>query len=529
MKYFYRIVCLIIMCFSFMSFVSAREIKKTVVAEVNNAIFVNIIETSDRGYFGVGYNLPDSKYAIPAQYAVKLDKNGKVEWEYRDDYIFSALVHVQETNDNGFVVVGSLGDPSSCNIIKFDKEGNVEWENKRCVASDSVQYVSGSSYSNVLVDGSDIIAVGSTSYNSSGTSFSGGFIAKFDNDGNVLWKKEAPTAATGYSNIVKISDGSYLAIGSIRKTNTCIYMVNYSKDGNVISEKTQCEDGKDVSLINIYDYDGKTYFVIRVGGKSYNFEYSVGTSTTSTTKKIGGDYYYIPYDNGLKYDEKIKLIGNDTKEAEFGFRRDFAFYFDYLLNDYYLGNDTYYFDIYTFNVDLAFYDYEKNLLLEDSIKVSSMVENKDDDSLLASSILYNEEATKNSEIYKSKILLYELMYDVEKNDSNNGAFDVEQNSNLGKITVTPDVGYVLGSITIVDSNGNNIDYYEEDGYYYFEMNDDVTVNVTYKVDELKNTVNNTDKEENPETNDISSLMILVLVVALVIYYCSYTGIKKKSI
>ena len=28
---------------------------------------------------------------------------------------------------------------------------------------------------------------------------------------------------------------------------------------------------------------------------------------------------------------------------------------------------------------------------------------------------------------------------------------------------------------------------------------------------------------------ISSLMILVLVVALVIYYCSYTGIKKKSI
>ena len=70
---------------------------------------------------------------------------------------------------------------------------------------------------------------------------------------------------------------------------------------------------------------------------------------------------------------------------------------------------------------------------------------------------------------------------------------------------------------------------EEDGYYYFEMNDDVTVNVTYKVDELKNNVNNADKEENPETNDISNLMILVLVVALVIYYCSYTGIKKKSI
>ena len=45
-----------------------------------------------------------SKKYNPANPTVKLDKNGKVEWEYRDDYIFSALVHVQETNDNGFVV-----------------------------------------------------------------------------------------------------------------------------------------------------------------------------------------------------------------------------------------------------------------------------------------------------------------------------------------------------------------------------------------------------------------------------------------
>ena len=530
MKYFYRIVCLIIMCFSFMSFVSAREIKKTEIAEIDNSLFTNIIETEDGGYFAAGSNFVDDSWSFPAQFAIKLDKNGKVEWEYRDDYIFSMFSRIMETKD-GYVAVGSLGDPSSCNIIKFDKEGNVEWENKRCVASDSVQYVSGSSYSNVLVDGSDIIAVGSTSYNSSGTSFSGGFIAKFDNDGNVLWKKEAPTASTGYGNIIMLSDNTYLVTGSLRKSssNICGYIVNYDKEGKVLSEITQCEDGKDVIFEDVYNYNNTYYIVTRLGGKSYTFELSGDNWSVSNNKKIGGDYYVVEYNDGLKYDNKLWLVGNSVMEANFNFRKDYVFLYDYLLPDFYLGNDTYSYDMFIYNADIEFYDYDKNLLFEERIKVSDMASNKTSDRVLVSSVVYNEKAEKNSELYTSKILLYELMYDVEKNDSKNGAFDVEQNSNLGKITVTPDVGYVLGSITIVDSNGNNIDYYEEDGYYYFEMNDDVTVNVTYKVDELKNNVNNVDKEENPETNDISNLMILVLVVALVIYYCSYTGLKKKSI
>ena len=76
MKKLNKSICLLILCFSFISFVSAKELRKTEIAEVNNALFVNIIKTSDGGYFGVGYNLPESKYAIPAQYAVKLDKSG---------------------------------------------------------------------------------------------------------------------------------------------------------------------------------------------------------------------------------------------------------------------------------------------------------------------------------------------------------------------------------------------------------------------------------------------------------------------
>ena len=531
MKKLNKSICLLILCFSFISFVSAKELRKTEIAEVNNALFVNIIKTSDGGYFGVGYNLPESKYAIPAQYAVKLDKSGKVEWEYRDDYFFSALLRVQETNDNGFVVVGALGDPSSCNIIKFDKEGNVDWENKRCVANDTGQYVSSSSYNDVLVDGSDIIAVGSTSYSSSETSFSGGFIAKFDKNGNVLWKKEAPSAATGYGNIVMLSDGTYLAVGSIRNTNACIYMVNYGKDGKVISEQTQCEDGKDLSLINIYNYEGKIYFVSRIGGKNYSFEYSEGTSTTSTTKKIGGDYYVVEYDNGLRYDEKVRLVGNDTKEAEFGFRKDFAFYFDYLLDDYYLGNDTYYFDIYTFDAGLAFYDYGQNLLLEENVKVTSIFENKDADNLLIGNVSYDKDATKNTEMFKSKILLYEMVYEIEKKETINGTYNVELDGTLGKITVVPDEGYVLGEIKIIDSNGNIVDYYEKDGYYYFEMNDDVTVNVSY---ELKEESSNEDveddlKEDNPETSDISLEMIIILISAIALYIVAYKGLKGKSI
>lgn len=532
MKLFNKCIYLLIICFGFMSFVSAREIKKTEIAEIDNSLFTNIIETEDGGYFAAGSNFVDDSWVFPAQFAIKLDKNGKVEWEYRDDYIFSMFSRIKETKD-GYVAVGSLGDPSYCNIIKFDKNGEILWEGKRCVVPDSVQYESSSSFNDVLVDDTDIIAIGSTNYNYSGGSFSGGYIVKYDKEGNILWKKEAPTASTGYGNIIMLSDNTYLVTGSLRKSssNICGYIVNYDKDGKVLSEITQCEDGKDVIFEDVYNYNNTYYIVTRLGGKSYTFMLSGDNWSVSNNKKIGGDYYVVEYSDGLKYDNKLWLVGNSVMEANFNFRKDYVFLYDYLLPEFYLGNDTYSYDIFIYNADIEFYDYDKNLLFEERIKVSDMSSNKTSDRVLVSSVVYNEEATKNSEIYKSKILLYELMYDVEKNDSKNGAFDVEQNSNLGKITVTPDAGYVLGSITIVDSNGNNIDYYEEDGYYYFEMNDDVTVNVTYELKEESSSedVEDETKEDNPETNDISLSMIIILISAIVIYIVSYKGLKKKSI
>ena len=42
-------------------------------------------------------------------------------------YNSNSYINIDVEYDNGFVVVGSLGDPSSCNIIKFDKEGKMSW------------------------------------------------------------------------------------------------------------------------------------------------------------------------------------------------------------------------------------------------------------------------------------------------------------------------------------------------------------------------------------------------------------------
>lgn len=501
MKYFKNII---ILFFIFVSCVDAKELKKTVVAEIDNALFANILETKDNGYFAVGSNFVDNTWFFPAQMAVKLDKTGNIEWQYRDDYLFSYFIKASETIDDGYVVVGNRSDPSDCNIIKFDKNGEVLWQHIGCKI-DNDRYAISDFY-DVLVDDEDIIAIGDTQYYiSEYDTTSSGYIVKYDNDGNELWKSKAPTEGTNYSNIAILSDGTYLVTGATYQNQdySCGYVVNYDKNGKVLSEETHCESGKNILFEDIYNYDGNVYLLASIGGKGYRFVSNEKKFSTISSMKVGGDYYIIEYDDELHYDKKIQIIATDTKEANFYLKNGYFFSIDYLLEDYYLSDGTYEFDGYSYNVELNFFDYDKNLLLDDKMKIHNINVNEDVNKLLIGSVSCNKEASKLSDIFNTTILKYELVYDIKKEETSNGTFDVTSKGNLGEITITPDEGYTLGGIFVADSMGQKVEYYEENGNYYFELYDDVEIMVSF----IENVV-----LENPNTKSFIELGILGLLL-----------------
>lgn len=135
----------------------------------------------------------------------------------------------------------------------------------------------------------------------------------------------------------------------------------------------------------------------------------------------------------------------------------------------------------------------------------------------------------NDELADALIVKVKISYEITTNDSKfgkvetanqNGKSDVVYKGETAVITTSPDKGYLVDNVIVVDSKGKAVPVTKgEDGTYTYPIYDDTWVTVTFK--EIPPI------PENPKTGVSTYLSILLLVLALagMIYY----SIREKSL
>ena len=88
---------------------------------------------------------------------------------------------------------------------------------------------------------------------------------------------------------------------------------------------------------------------------------------------------------------------------------------------------------------------------------------------------------KNNEYNDAIVIRSKTIYDITPKDATNGTFEYSiDTNNKTMLILNPKDGYELEKIIIINSEGEKVDYYEENGNYYFDLNDDVSIEVIYK-------------------------------------------------
>jgi prepilin-type N-terminal cleavage/methylation domain-containing protein len=242
--------------------------------------------------------------------------NGNIVWKKSfggTDY--DRFYDVNGLSDNNLIVVGysasTDGDLSGLNngvddaiIVKYDNSGNVVWKKNFGGTSYDV-------YNGVASLGDNYIAVGS-SYSSDMdlTGLNKGeedaIIVKYDNNGNVLWKKNYGGTVAERYNSVAISDTGYVAVGSSNSTN---------------GDLSGLSKGDSDAIIVKYDENGNILWKKNFGGTSSDSYNSVVTTSggyvaVGSSMSTNGDLSGLNkgYQDGIivKYDENGNIIWKKT-------------------------------------------------------------------------------------------------------------------------------------------------------------------------------------------------------------------------
>ncbi|QCX34161.1 Ig-like domain-containing protein [Caloramator sp. E03] len=299
---------------------------KRIIGGSNYDFFTSVAVLNDGNYVAVGQTLSTDKdlsnLNIQRSDAliVKVSQNGEILWKktFCGD-IYEIFYSVCPTSDGGFIAVGSSNSDTydmsgikdcyynqsyDAIIVKYDKDGNIQW--KKILAGNNDE-----AFKYVISTKDGYVAIGETK--SSDENFEGlskgdtdGFIAKYDNYGNLIWNKTFGGSRYDCFNGLNTDNDGYIVFGrsysndkdmsSLSKGTSTAIMLKYDDNGNLIWKKSFGGSG-----INCFNH-----------GYFYNDEYTaVGFSTSSDKDMSGisigfGDAVLVKYGNSVN---NLKLTG----------------------------------------------------------------------------------------------------------------------------------------------------------------------------------------------------------------------------
>ncbi|MBE6157388.1 MAG: hypothetical protein E7160_01185 [Firmicutes bacterium] len=520
-------------------------------------------ENGDLLVVGIAYIFDEEDNYDTYLYILKTNAQGEIIWkklllEEADNIIYPGKVKI--TPDGGFIITGGNTDNSSAEyMFKYDVNADLEWQKQD--EYDSFKFY----YQDIIVDSDgNYVLVGyriETIYDL--VQFRILYekkpcLVKYSSTGEVIWRKIYETERTvNFNSLCQDKNKNYIVVGTINDIieltpsepiqmssnysslskvkvsmlNTKVtakvsnladeiptndgLIIKYDKDGNKLNEKTY-DTGQDDAFYGVASTKDNEYVVI--GDMQTPYSFTPGELPPITPEPILPPIIMPAPNDEQSADDETPT----TTESE-----QFAtiVVFDDILDEVWS-------DSYTGNSDDCFTD----------VIVSSLGD------VIISGYTWSDtlKTITNQGESDSIILKLSPVFNVEKDDTQNGSFEVSEPSsrynNRVTITVNPNDGYVLDQIKVYDANNKEYTVKQENGNYYFDMPyTDVNVNVKYKSKSvIKNVITNiltsgNDKTkklanaDNPNTVDnISKYIALLIVGAIGIIVLKKTNKKNRA-
>lgn len=189
-------------------------------------------------------------------YVIRINEEGAIQSE--DKISTSDITFILEKNNNGYYI-GEYTQVSQ--LMSFDKDFKLLWASNSGYYNGSYEYVN----DGIVLEDDSIVVIG-TYLDSSRIAY----IAKYDSEGNVVWKDEYGSTFETFNSIKIDEDGNYVITGGKKvdkdseQVSTALF-IKYDTDGNIISEETYQTDkaswfyGMDYVSKNGYVYVGSTF------------------------------------------------------------------------------------------------------------------------------------------------------------------------------------------------------------------------------------------------------------------------------
>lgn len=346
MKKFY--IALLLLSFLFTSDLVAQPVIKyqRTVGGNKDDYFASMDITRDTGLIAVGYSysgisaqktepLHNAKSATTDYWVVKMDQQGRVEWDRSiggDSYDVPTCVH--QTADGGYIICGYSrsgisGDKTEASrgqndywIVKLNSTGAIEWDKTLggeadewpqniIQTNDGGYMISGHSYSGISGDKTE-------ANRGIGDDF---WFVKLDGSGNLVWQKT-------------IGGDNYDETPSIQQTTDNGFIVCGSSYSGVSGEKTDTSKGfLDYWLLKL-DETGNIQWQKTIGGSGYDAVNSLkqtfdggyilcGTSDSPVSGDKTGirrgknDYWIVKLDNSGNIQWNRTCGGNEQESANY--------------------------------------------------------------------------------------------------------------------------------------------------------------------------------------------------------------------
>ncbi len=191
--------------------------------DVHYGYFSCMMPTKDSCYILAGSTGGDPTYNF---FCMKIKENGDTVWSKQIDMGQNDMAYsVQQTNDNGYIIVGktqSSHDSSGAALVKLDSGGNLQWSKiyKSSAYSLWANNVKQTKHDGYIVTGCLV------SYS---TNVTQAFLIKIDSVGNIIWAEKHYTFSSNSSygsDVMVCSDGFLLLCFDEQNYNSIVVKID---------------------------------------------------------------------------------------------------------------------------------------------------------------------------------------------------------------------------------------------------------------------------------------------------------------